>query len=236
MVGTEVGVGEAPATAEAVDHAPSTPKFRRVRPGRPWLIGVAVIPLLLALIGYGVDGRPMAVNGPSGDLPTLTKPSTSVSIAPSLSLALLSISHTGNSVTLIGDVPDAVSKAALMKSLRGLLAPGVNVVDQLRTDPTVQTLDFTGADPVFVAVAPIPDFNLTVERDTVTLSGTVTSRDQKDAVARAVAGVWPNVNIVNRIVAKTQITPSAPAPPAPLRHLGRRRQPDATICRPPSTP
>ncbi|QLL06694.1 OmpA family protein [Mycobacterium vicinigordonae] len=212
MVGSKLGVGEAPAPADTVDQAPNTSRFRRERPGRPWLIGVVAIPILLALIGYGADGRPLAVNGPTGDLPTLTSPTTSVSVAPSLSLALLSISRTGNSVTLIGDVPDDASKAALMKSLKGLLAPGVNVIDQVRIDPLVHALDFAIADQVFAAGAPIPDFNLTVEKDTVTLSGTATSRDQKDAVARAVEGAWPNVNVINRILAKTQITPSAPAP------------------------
>ncbi|MBX9981119.1 MAG: OmpA family protein [Mycobacterium gordonae] len=212
MVGPDVGVDEAPAPARQINQAQLTPRYHRQRPDRPWLIGVTVIPLLLAMIGFGAYERPMGVNGPTGDLPTLTAtpggpPNTSN--APRLSLSLLSISRSGNSITLIGDVPDDTAKAALMKSLKALTAPGVSVVDQIHIDPLVRTLDFAVAEPVFTAGAPIPDFSLKVERDTVTLGGTA-SPDQKDAVERAVVNAWPGVNVANAIVARGQITPNIP--------------------------
>ncbi|MBX9638415.1 MAG: OmpA family protein [Mycobacteriaceae bacterium] len=223
MVGPDVGVDEAPAPARQIDHARPAARFHRQRPGRPWLIGAAVIPLLLAMIGFGAYERPMGVNGPTGDLPTLTAApagSANTSGAPSLSLSLLSISRNGNSITLIGDFPDDAAKAALMKSLSTLTPPGVSVVDQIRIDPLVHTLDFTNAEPVFAAGAPIADFTLKVEKDTVTLGGT-SSPDQKDAVERAVVSVWPGVNVANAIVARGQITPNIPSaatsvpPPGP---------------------
>ena len=71
-MGPDVGVDEAPAPARQIDHAHSTARFHRQRPGRPWLIGAAVIPLLLAMIGFGAYERPLGVNAPTGDLPTLT--------------------------------------------------------------------------------------------------------------------------------------------------------------------
>ncbi len=223
-MGPDLGVNEARAPARQINQAQLTPRYHRQRLGRPWLIGVAVIPFLLAMIGFGAYERPMGVNGPTGDLPTLTAApagALSTSSAPGLSLSLLSISRSGNSITLIGDVPDDTVKAALMKSLKALLAPGVNVIDQIHLDPLVHTLDFTNAEPVFTAGAPIPDFSLKVEKDTVTLSGAA-SPDQKDAVERAAVGAWPGVNIANKIVARGQITPNAPqvagsAPPSGAR-------------------
>jgi peptidoglycan-binding protein ArfA len=121
---------------------------------------------------------------------------------------------------LIGDFPDDAAKATLMKSLKGLMTPGVNVVDQIRIDPLVHALDFANAEPVFTAGVPIPDFTFKVDSDTVILSGTAASRDQKEAVERAAISAWPRVNVTNKIAAKGQITlnppPSAaPAPPAP---------------------
>jgi peptidoglycan-binding protein ArfA len=214
MVGPEVDVGDAPAPADA----PGDPKFQRQALIRPWLIGVAVVPFLLAMIGYGAYERPMGVNGPTGALPTLTSPvngPSNTSSAPSLSLSLFSISRSGNSITLVGDFPDDAAKARLMKSLKGLMTPGVNVVDQIRIDPLVHALDFANAEPVFTAGVPIPDFNFKVERDTVILSGTAASPDQKDAVGRAAASAWPNVNVTNKIAARGQITLSAPPGSAP---------------------
>jgi peptidoglycan-binding protein ArfA len=216
MVGPEVDVGDAPARADA----PGDPKVQRQARSRLWLIGVAVVQFLLAIIGYGAYERPMGVNGPTGALPTLTSPVNAPSntpSAPSLSLSLFSISRSGNSITLVGDFPDDASKATLMKSLKGLMTPGVNVIDQIRIDPLVHTLDFANAEPVFSAGVPIPDFNFKVERDTVILSGTAASPDQKDAVGRAATSAWPGVNVTNKIATRGQITLSAPpgAPPAP---------------------
>lgn len=203
MVGTEVDVGETPPST---DVRP-TPKFQRHPLGRGWLVAVALIPLLLAGIGYGAYERPHGVNGPTGTLPTLTN-TTGAAAAQGLSLSLLSITRSGNTITLIGDFPDESAKAALMTSLKGSLAPGVSIIDQIHIDPIVRALDFSKAGPVFIASAQIPDFTLRVERDTVTLAGTAASGDQKDAVERAAISAWPGVDVANRIEAK-------PPPPAP---------------------
>ncbi|OSC39453.1 OmpA family protein [Mycobacterium decipiens] len=208
---SKVGLGQPPATTDAR----RTRKFYRGSPGRPWLIGVVVIPLLIAAIGYGAFERPQAVTGPTGVLPTLTQ--TATSAAPELSLSLLSISRSGNTITLIGDFPDEGAKAALMKALKGLLTPGVNVIDQIHVDPVVQSLDFSSAEPVFTAGVPIPDFGLKVERDTVTLTGTAPSPEHKQAVERAAMSTWPSVKVVDNIEVTVQVPPpGAPGPiPAP---------------------
>nr|2KSM_A Chain A, MYCOBACTERIUM TUBERCULOSIS RV0899/MT0922/OmpATb [Mycobacterium tuberculosis] len=130
--------------------------------------------------------------------------------ASALSLSLLSISRSGNTVTLIGDFPDEAAKAALMTALNGLLAPGVNVIDQIHVDPVVRSLDFSSAEPVFTASVPIPDFGLKVERDTVTLTGTAPSSEHKDAVKRAATSTWPDMKIVNNIEVTGQAPPGPP--------------------------
>lgn len=152
-------------------------------------------------------------------LPTLTP--TSTRGASALSLSLLSISRSGNTVTLIGDFPDEAAKAALMTALNGLLAPGVNVIDQIHVDPVVRSLDFSSAEPVFTASVPIPDFGLKVERDTVTLTGTAPSSEHKDAVKRAATSTWPDMKIVNNI----EVTGQAPPGPRPPAHVPTCNQP-----------
>ncbi|SOJ57095.1 Peptidoglycan-binding protein ArfA [Mycobacterium simulans] len=213
MVGLKAGVGQSPAPPT---DARRTPKFQRHPLGLSWLIGLVAIPLLITAIGYGAYERPEAVTGPTGDLPTLTTTSGTPS-APALSLSLLSISRSGNTITLIGDCPDDAAKAALMKSLKGLLTPGVNVIDQIRIDPIVHSLDFSSAEPVFTASVPIPDFSLKVELDTITLTGTAASGDQKDAVERAAVTAWPGMNIANKIAAKG--APPGPPGAAPCADL-----------------
>lgn len=211
---SEVGVGEAPAPAGGTDEAQPSPRYHLQAPGRPWLIGLAAIPFLLALIGFGAYERPMAMNGPTGALPTLTAKSGPPP-SPSVTLSLVSISRSGNSLTLIGDFPNEAAKAGLMNSLKALMAPDVSVVDQINIDPLVHTLDFANAEAVFAAGAPIPDFSLKVEKDTITLSGTAPSNEQREAVQTAAATAWPGVNVANKISVRAQITPGVPPPGAP---------------------
>ncbi len=201
---------------QPVSDMPSAPtrawRLRRRPLGVAWLIALVVIPLLIAAIGYGAFERPTSVTGPAGDLPTLTTTS-SKSSASDVSWSLLSISRSGNTITLIGDFPDDNSKAALLAALRNVLTPGVTVIDQIRIDPLVRALDFTNAEPVFTAGAAIPDFSVKVGGNTVTLSGTAASPDQKDAVERAAKTAWPAVNVANNIEVKAPAPTSGASPP-----------------------
>lgn len=213
MVDTEVSVGASPAPASDPDGPRRTRRFGRRPPDRSWLIGLAAIPLLMAIIGYGADERPVGFNGPSGQPPTLRITpgmGPTASSAPVLALSLVTISRNGNSITLVGDLPNADAKAALIKSLKSLITPGVNVVDQTRIDPGARALDFTVAEPVFTAGATIPDFNFKVEKETVTLGGTAVSADLRAAVERAAVSAWPDVNVNNKIAAKGQLPVGAP--------------------------
>jgi peptidoglycan-binding protein ArfA len=187
--------------------------------GLIWLVGLVVIPLLIAAIGYAAYDWPRSGGGPSA-APALTPSTTSG--APKLSLAAFSISRVGNNITLSGDLPDDAAKAALMKSVKDALGPGVNVIDQIKINPNVDALDFSNAEPIFRDSAPITDFSLSVNGDTVTLAGTAASPDQKNTIAQAAAHTWSNLNVVDHLVVNGAAPPPAPpgaAPPAPCDNL-----------------
>jgi len=181
--------------------------------GLAWLIGLVVIPLLIAAIGYGAYDHPRSGVGPSSAAPS-NKPG-----APKLSLAPLSISRNGNNITLSGDFPDDFAKATLMKTLKGALGPGVNVIDQIKIDPSVDALDFSKAGPIFTDSASITDFNLTVDVDTVTLTGTAASTDQKNTIDQAATHTWSNLNVVDHLVVNGPPPPPGPPPPDPCANL-----------------
>lgn len=182
------------------------PELRGRSLGLPWMIGVVVIPLLIAAIGYGASERPRSAHGPAVAAPT-SRPAV-----PKLALAPLSITRNGNSFTLSGDFPDDSAKAALLRALNGALPPGVNIVDQIRINPNIDALDFAKAGPFFKDSASIPDFSLTVSGDTITFAGTAASQDQNNAVHLEAVRIWSNLNVVDKLVIKGQAPP--PAAPA----------------------
>jgi peptidoglycan-binding protein ArfA len=203
---------EAPATEET----PTANEWRRVSKyyrqplGLAWLIGLVVIPLLLGAIGYGLQDRLVSwAPGHTGKVPTLTRPapapsqSTGLSV-PAITLAPAAIVRNGNTIVLSGDFPDQKARAALVDAVAGALPAGVSMIDRLGVNPDVNALDFTDAGKVFSAAAPIPDFKLTVQGDTVTLAGTASTADQQAAVLQAAKDTWPNVNIQDTL----QVRPS----------------------------
>jgi peptidoglycan-binding protein ArfA len=204
------------------DEAPESTQWRRAskfyrRPiGLPWLIGLVVIPLLLGVIGYGeVNRNRSEVNGPTGALPTLSaQPGPSNAPIPSLSLAPLSITRSGNNITLHGDLPSAAAKESLVNAIKASAGPDVNIIDKVRVNPDVNSLDFSDAGPVFKAAASIPDFNLAVKGDTITLSGTAGSGDQQEAVEQAADAAWHNLNIVDTMSISGPVMPTGSAGPA----------------------
>jgi peptidoglycan-binding protein ArfA len=198
-------VGLAPRSGQ------TAPGFTRRSLGLPWLIGLLVIPLLIAAIGYGAFDRARSTNGPTGALRTVAP--SSKSGTPKLSLAPLSIARNGNNITLNGDFPDDSAKAALMKALKGSLPANVNIIDQIRINPDIDALDFAHAGPVFKHSASITDFNLTVSGDTITLAGTAASRDQKNTVGHEATHIWSNLNVVDNLAVSGPVPP--PGPPAP---------------------
>ena len=194
-------------------RARRTRRVNRRLLGLVWLIGLVVIPLVIAAIGHVAYDRPLSGSGPSGGVPAVTP--SSKSGAPKLSLAALSISRNGNNITLSGDFPNEAAKAALMKSLKGALGPEVNVIDQIKINPNVDALDFSNAGPIFKDTASITDLTLTVNGDTVTLAGTAASTDQKNTIEQSAVHTWPNLNVVDRLAVNGVPPPAPPGPPVP---------------------
>ncbi|OBK53506.1 OmpA family protein [Mycobacterium sp. 1081908.1] len=200
-MGVGTGLRHAPAST---DSAPA-PGIHRPAAGLPWLIAVAVIPLLIAAIGYGAFDQPRPAR-----VPVAAPATSSATGAPKLSLAPLSITRKGNDFTLVGDFPDDSAKADLLKALGGSLPPGGNVIDQIHINPNIDALDFSKAAPIFKAGASIPDFSLVVNGDTITLAGTAGSQDQKNAVSQEAARTWSTLNVVDKLVVNGPVLPPPP--------------------------
>jgi peptidoglycan-binding protein ArfA len=198
-----------------------TSKFYRRFSGLPWLVGLVVIPLLLAVIGYGeLDGSRSEVNGPTGALPTLNAPkppggALKTPTIPAVSLAPVSITRSGDDIKLSGDMPTTSAKESLLAALKEGFGPTINIIDNLRINPDITSLDFSNAATIFKAAASVPDFSLAVKGDTITLIGTTSSGGQQDAIEQAADAAWPNLNIVDTMGIGGPVTASAPPGPVP---------------------
>jgi len=212
------GSDEAP---EATQWRPTSRFYRRF-PGLPWLVGLIVIPLLLAVIGHGELGRTRSdFNGPTGALPTLNAHTPSYGGAPNsptippVALAPVSITRSGNDIKLSGDTPTPEAKDSLLAALKAGFGPNINIIDDIRINRDITSLDFSNAAPVFKAAASVADFGLTIKGDTITLIGTTGSGGQQDAIEQAADAAWPNLNIVDTMGIGGPVTASAPPGPAP---------------------
>lgn len=197
-------------------------RFYRRPPGFGWLVALAAIPLLLALIGQGMaDRSKLDVAAPSITAPSVSAPSVNPS---GMSFAPLSILRNGNVVTLNGDLPDIGARTRLLDMLRGVFGSGVQLVDNLNIKPGVTAPNFSSLASVFNAAVSMPDFKLKINGETVTLIGTAASDAVRSAVEAAAKMTWPNLKLSNEIQvsAKTPQTqapksepPSASPTPAP---------------------
>ena len=195
--------------AAAPTDSPRAPVSYQRSPGLPWLIGLVVIPLLIAAIGYGVLKRSPAPHQPAGTPPAVAasgKPGK-----PRLSLAPLSIARNGNNITLAGEFPDDSAKGVLTKALKGALPAGVDIIDQIGINPNVDALDFSNAGTIFKNSASITDFTLTAGGDTITLTGTAASQDQKNTIDKEAAHTWSNLTVVDQLAVAGSAPPPAPA-------------------------
>jgi peptidoglycan-binding protein ArfA len=180
--------------------------------GVGWLIGLVVIPLLIAAIGHGALERSGAASPPSAAT------SSGNPGKPPLSVAPLSIVRNGNDITLAGEFPDNSAKAVLTKVLKGALPAGVNIIDQIGINPNVDALDFSNAGPIFKNSASIANFGFNVSGNTITLSGTAASQDQKNTIDREAAHTWSNLTVIDQLAVGGS-APS-PVPPAPAGQCG----------------
>jgi peptidoglycan-binding protein ArfA len=196
--------------ATPADSPPLARVSYRRSVGLPWLIGLVVIPLLMAAIGSGALERSRAAHAPVGTPPAVAavgKPGK-----PPVSLAPLTITRNGNDITLTGEFPDDSAKGVLTKVLKGALPAGVDIIDQIGINPNVDALDFSNAGTIFKNSASITDFALTAGGNTITLTGTAASQDQKNAIDRETAHTWSNLTVVDQLVVDGSAPPPPPTP------------------------
>lgn len=75
----------------------------------------------------------------------------------------------------------------------------MNLIDKTDLKAGVNTPDPSSLGAVFKAAAPMSAFNFKLDGDTVTLTGTAASDQEKAAVEDAVKAAWPNMKIANEI-------------------------------------
>ena len=213
-------------------------KLYRRPPGAAWLLALLAIPLLLALIGWAGLKKPDAdanltlpnvnpsatLTAPSVNAPDINAPNIDV---PDLQFAPLSILRNGKGFTLSGELPDVATKNGLLDSLKLAFGPDINLTDNLNLKAGVNAPDFAALGSIFGAAVDIPDFNIDLNGDTVTIKGTAPSEEAKAEVEAAVKAAWPKINVINEITASA---PSAPAPsPAPTPAPASAGGPCATL-------
>jgi peptidoglycan-binding protein ArfA len=180
----------------------SDSRFYRRRPGVVWLLALAIVPLLLAVIGWGglkaterADDPVLAA--PSVN-PSATLTATPAPAEPQAPFGRFSIVRNATGFTLGGELPDATQKSSLLESM-ALALPGARIVDELEIKPGVRVPDFAALGGVFSTTGSIPDLSLVVDRGTLTLTGTAPSKSERAAVESAASAAWPDVRIVNNI-------------------------------------
>lgn len=192
------GSGDARVSATATEWRAESRYYRR-SPGWGWLLGLLLIPLLFGWLGWGALKPKMDVSAPSISVPSVSM--------PSLNFSPLSILRNGNDFTLSGILPDLSVKNSLLATLKAALGGSVNLIDKIDIAAGATAPGFDGLAGLLKAAADIPNFQFTVEGETLTLTGTAPSEEVKAAVEAAAKAGWPNVQIINNIT----ITGAAPS-------------------------
>ncbi len=194
------GSGDARVSATATEWRTESRYYRR-SPGWGWLLGLLLIPLLFGWLGWGALKPKVNVNAPDV---SVSAPNVSM---PALNFSPLSILRNGNDFTLSGILPDLSVKNSLLAALKSALGPAVNLIDKIDIAAGATAPDFGGLSALLKAATDVPDFQFTVEGNTMTLNGTAPSEDVRAAIEAAAKAGWPNVQIINNIT----ITGAAPS-------------------------
>jgi len=187
------GSGDARVTATTTGWRTESRYYRR-SPGWGWLLGLLLIPLLFGWLGWSAIKPQADISAPSI---TATAPSV-----PGMKFSPLSLLRNGKDWTLTGIMPDLASKNSLLAAMKAALGGGVNLIDKIDIAAGATVPDFGGLAALLKAAADIGDFRYTVDRDTLTLTGTAPTQEIKDAVGAAANAGWPNLQIVNNIAVK----------------------------------
>jgi peptidoglycan-binding protein ArfA len=173
-------------------------RFYRRRPGIGWLLALIVVPLLLALIGWGTSDGSTGAEVASPSAPAPTAAAAPPAATPTGQFGAMSIVRTAKGFTLRGDVPDQSMKVSLPDAIRQAM-PGAVIGDELSVRPGVRAPEIAGLGGLFGAAADVEGFGANLVGGTATLTGTVSSGDAKATAESAAKATWPNVAIANDI-------------------------------------
>jgi peptidoglycan-binding protein ArfA len=180
-------------------------------------VAAVAVPLLLALIGWGAAHRSErnadVAAPPAPPAATSAASSTAQAASAAAHFGAMSITRTGNGFSLAGEVPDQGLKTMLPDSIRQAM-PGAVIADDLTVKPGVTAPDFGGLGGLFGAAVDIRGFRADLVGDTVTLTGTASSAEDKAAAESSAKATWPKALLVNDIQV-TGASASSP-PPAPV--------------------
>ncbi len=145
MVGSSAGLDGSAAPTETQ----RIPRFQRRPLGIPWLLGLLVVPLLLAAIDNSVFKRPQSVTGPTGDLPTLT--TARATSAPSRCTGLQDSINT----VMDGPIPFGNDEVDLNQAVSQILS---RVADKLKVCPNARVringyTDSTGSEGINIELS-----------------------------------------------------------------------------------
>ncbi|MBI3213357.1 MAG: OmpA family protein [Mycobacterium sp.] len=197
-----------------------TTRYYRRKPGPGWLLALIVVPVLLALLQWGVldtsRGDTAAAPSTTAVSSTAAPALSAEDTAPAVDLAPLSILRSGNDIAVTGEVPDLAAKTSLLDGLATVFGPPVNLIDNLTIHTGVRTVDFGGVAAAFAPTAGIVDFGWNLAGNTVTLTGSAPSDAVKADTEKAARAAWPDLLFDNEIRVVPGVAPppvaAAPAP------------------------
>lgn len=176
-------VGDSTSAGRTITGWRTVSRFYRRPFGLGWLLALALIPLLLALLGHSFSDRAaLSAEGLGGS-----------GCAPA------TIDWNGEEVVLSGKLASAGERDSLVQVVKAAFGPQVKLVDKVKVESEVQTSKFSGVSDVLGAVVGFHDAKVDLCGDEAALSGTAVSEGGHAAVVKAAEQAWPERKVIDHI-------------------------------------
>lgn len=190
-----------------MSHPPPSSEVtgRYRRPPALWLwLALLLIPLLLALLSWflrGDDDQP--AQAPPAAPPATTQP-TGAATEEAQQGEPVSVSGDGETVTVAALVPDEQSRQDLLDTVSEG-AGEAEVVDETEVADDIRVTDYAGLSALLSTVAgTYQDYDITVEDDAVTVTGTAPRSEDVEAAEEAAQSAFPGREV------RTDLSAEAP--------------------------
>lgn len=212
--------GDHSTTTRLTGYRTEVGHYRRPLLGVPWIVGLILVPALLAGIGLatrpasGVAAQPSAQAStpaasasaaPSG---TSASPSASVPAAPAN--AVLELSQVGSTLTLSGVVADAATQAAVVKATRDAYGTGVTVINQIKVASGAPAVDPAAFGTIAGQLKGLSGVIFDAGANQVKVSGVAPTDAVKASALDAIKAAYPGATIDSTgLVVGSTTTPPA---------------------------